>query len=93
MNLVLTGPPGSGKTTVGQLCAQKLNRQFVDVDEHIVAKTGRSIPELFSEQGETTFRALETEAIAELAAQDNLVIAPGGGALEYPANRAAAAPP
>lgn len=89
MNILLTGPPGSGKTTVGQLCAKSLDHQFVDVDEQIVATTGRTIPEIFSEQGEEAFRTLEAEAITNLAAHDNLVIAPGGGALANPNNRAA----
>lgn len=89
MNLTLYGPPGSGKTTVGKTLAARLGRAFVDVDDGIVARAGRTIPEIFATGGEAEFRRLEKEEIAGLAAREGLVIAPGGGALLDPANRAA----
>lgn len=89
MNLTLYGPPGSGKTTVGKTLAARLGRAFVDVDDEIVARAGRTIPEIFATGGEAEFRRLETEVIAGLAAREGLVITPGGGALLDPANREA----
>ncbi|MFQ5407568.1 MAG: 3-dehydroquinate synthase [Anaerolineales bacterium] len=88
MNLVLFGPPGSGKTTAGRLCAAQLGRDFFDTDEVIAARTGLTIPEIFAQQGEAAFRALESQTIAEFAHQDGLVLAVGGGALASAANRA-----
>ncbi|MDW8326433.1 MAG: 3-dehydroquinate synthase [Anaerolineales bacterium] len=89
MNIVLYGPPGSGKTTVGEVLARKLGREFVDVDAVIAARTGLSVPELFAQHGEAAFRRIESEVCAELGARDSLVIAPGGGALLNADNRAA----
>lgn len=78
-NIILIGMPGSGKTTVGKILAQKLGKQFVDADAAIVEKTGMSIPDIFSQQGESGFRAMETAVLAELGKQSGLVIATGGG--------------
>lgn len=78
-NIILIGMPGSGKSTVGQLLAQRLNRRFVDADQEIVEKAGMSIPDIFAEQGESGFRALETKVLSELGKQSGLVIATGGG--------------
>lgn len=89
MNIILYGPPGSGKTTVGEALAQKLGREFVDADAVIAARTGLSVPALFAKRGEAEFRRVESEVCAELGARDGLVIAPGGGALLDAGNRAA----
>jgi len=89
VNLILYGPPGAGKTSVGRELARRLGREFVDADAVIAARAGRTIPALFAERGEAGFRQLEAEVCAELAARDGLVIAPGGGAFLDPANRAA----
>lgn len=78
-NLVLTGMPGSGKTTVGKAVAEKLGRTFVDLDDEIVRKAGCSIPEIFASQGETAFRDLESEVTRAVGARNGLVIATGGG--------------
>jgi len=89
MNLILYGPPASGKTTIGQLVAQRLGRQFVDGDQWIENHWSRT-PASYFERGEwALFRAREVEAYQTLAALEDLVIAPGGGALLDPHNRAA----
>ena len=66
-NIVLTGFMGTGKTTVGRLLATQLGREFVDTDELIQARHGRSIPEIFLELGETAFRQMEADIVQELA--------------------------
>jgi shikimate kinase len=80
--IVLTGFMGSGKTTVGPLIAQRLAWQFIDVDDLIEAEAGCTIAEYFSRHGEPAFRDHEHATIARLAAQDALVLALGGGAIE-----------
>ncbi|MAT44152.1 MAG: 3-dehydroquinate synthase [Anaerolineaceae bacterium] len=86
--IFLYGPPGSGKTSVGKILAQKLNRDFVDLDVWIENRSNRSIPELFENEGEAAFRVLETAALKEII-QDNTgsVVALGGGALLNGENR------
>jgi shikimate kinase len=91
MTIVLIGYRGSGKTTVGRLVAARMGRTFVDCDEAIVARHGKSIREIFSAGGEELFRRLEAEAISELAEKKNHVIAVGGGAILRPENRTALA--
>ena len=86
-NIILTGMPGSGKTTIGKLVADKLERAFVDTDELIVERVGMPIPEIFATKGEEGFRQIEAEAIAEVAKQSGLVIATGGGAILREENR------
>ena len=88
-NLILTGMPGVGKTTIGKILAKRLGREFVDCDDVIVGKAGCDIPTIFAEQGEKAFRDLETEVIRELSATGGKVIAPGGGAILRPENVAA----
>ncbi len=80
-NVVLIGMPASGKSTVGKLLAERLGRKFIDTDELITEADGRSIPEIFAEDGEAHFRRLESEAIARAAAESSAVIATGGGAV------------
>lgn len=79
--IVLTGMPGSGKSTIGRLLSKMLSRTFVDTDELIVKKAGMEIPEIFSRFGEAHFRSLEAKVIAETSKQTGLVIATGGGAV------------
>ena len=88
MNLVLYGPPGSGKTTVGRLAARQLGRQFVDGDAWIETRWGRPVADYFTAGDETLFRAREAEAYRTLAEKADLVLAPGGGALANPHLRA-----
>ena len=79
-NIVLIGMMGCGKTTCGQLLAQRLARPFVDSDQLIAGYTGQSIPQFFATHGEEAFRQLESQVLQELGAQTGLVIATGGGA-------------
>lgn len=78
-NIVLVGMPGCGKSTVGALAAEKLGRKIADADEAVVRLAGKSIPDIFREDGESVFRDWETAALAQLGKQSGLVIATGGG--------------
>lgn len=78
-NIVLVGMPGCGKSTIGKLLAQELNREFVDADAEIVKEAGMTIPEIFETQGEEGFRKIETQVLAKLGQKSCLVIATGGG--------------
>ncbi len=78
-NIVLIGMPGCGKTTVASLLAETLGRKAVDADAEIVKLAGKSIPEIFAQDGEEVFRDLETQVLSELGKQSQLVIATGGG--------------
>jgi len=78
-NVALIGFMGSGKTAVGRALAKKLNRKFVELDLLIEQKAGKSIPEIFQQDGEIAFRELEIEATKEIAREKYLVIACGGG--------------
>ena len=89
MGVVLIGYRGSGKTTVGRLLAERLAKAFVDCDEVIVARQGKSIREIFLTQGEEAFRKAETQVISELASSTDCVIALGGGAIVREENRRA----
>ncbi len=82
---------GCGKTTVGRQLAKRLGRSFADTDHEIEARTGVRIPTIFEIEGEAGFRRRETQVIAELATEHDLVLATGGGAILDPANRAALA--
>ncbi len=90
MTIFLCGFMGCGKTTVGKLLAQIMNRDFIDMDEYIQKKAGRSIPEIFAEKGEDYFREIESRAVKELALTGN-VVACGGGAMLKSKNAKAAA--
>ena len=80
-NIVLTGFMASGKTVVGKLLAEKLNRNFVDTDLLIEEKCKMTIPEIFEKYGEEYFRKKEAEVIAEISLEKGSVIATGGGAV------------
>ena len=73
--------PGSGKSVIGQLLAKQLNRKFIDADEEIEKTTGRTIPEIFEQDGEEHFRRMEMQAIEQWGKESGLVIATGGGAV------------
>jgi shikimate kinase/3-dehydroquinate synthase len=92
VDVVLVGLPGSGKSVIGKRLAHRHASTFLDLDERIETASGRSIPEIFAEDGEEAFRALERTAIAELGPPDKeidvrRVIATGGGAVVDPRNR------
>jgi shikimate kinase len=86
--LVVVGPPASGKTTVGTAIARTLGLPFRDTDADVEAQTGTSIADLFVEQGEPHFRALEERAVARALAEHDGVLALGGGAVTSAATRA-----
>lgn len=90
-NVVLVGPMGSGKSTVGALTAARLGRPFVDIDREIERRAGRTVAQLFAERGEAAFRALETEVCRHYAVPRGCVLATGGGTLVDPSNREALA--
>jgi shikimate kinase len=79
VNLFLIGMMGAGKSTVGKLAAQRLGYQFIDTDDTIAAYAGKSIPEIFADSGEATFRQIEHKVLMEVSAYKNLVVATGGG--------------
>ena len=79
MNVILIGFRGAGKSTVGKLLANRLKRDFIDTDEYIVEITGKTIKDLFEEEGEEGFRKIEVDAIAKISKMDNKIIASGGG--------------
>ena len=81
-NIVLSGMPGSGKSTVGKYLAEKLQRKFIDTDEQIVKQTGKEISEIFAEVGNDGFRKIEAEVISRVSSENSgAVIATGGGAI------------
>lgn len=86
-NIYLVGLMGAGKTTVGRQLAKRLGRPFYDSDHEIVERTGVPIPTIFEIEGEDGFRRREAQAIAELTAGSELVLATGGGVVLNPENR------
>src|SRR5436190_691055 len=92
-HLILVGLPGSGKTTVGQAVAGKLNRTFLDIDLEIERREGRSISQIFGEKGEGYFRTKEREVTEELTLVGNMIVAPGGGWITDPGNVTLVRPP
>jgi shikimate kinase len=85
-NLVLIGFMATGKSTIGRRCAQALRFQFRDSDSVVECRTGKSVAQLFEEDGEERFRSLESDAIRDLARERRTVIATGGGAILNGAN-------
>ena len=86
--VVLIGPTGSGKSTIGRLLAMLLHWQFVDLDEEIARLSGMSVPEIFALEGEQGFRDRETAALEAVSARRRIVVATGAGIVERTANRA-----
>ncbi|MEU3290832.1 shikimate kinase [Streptomyces longwoodensis] len=86
--IVLVGPMGVGKSTVGQLLAERLGTGYRDTDDDIVAAQGRTVAEIFLDEGEPAFRALEKDAVRDALAAHTGVLALGGGAVLDPDTRA-----
>ncbi|MBV8113938.1 MAG: shikimate kinase [Silvibacterium sp.] len=87
--IVLTGFMGAGKSTIGRILAQRLGWDFADTDCVIESRLGMTIARIFAEQGEDAFRALEAEAVHDHARVENVVLALGGGAVEFESTREA----
>lgn len=85
-NIILTGFMATGKTTVGKLLADQLDYDFVDTDQLIVKRSGQEIAEIFREQGEDAFRAMEAAIARELSGKEGLVISTGGRLMLDPVN-------
>jgi shikimate kinase len=79
--IVLVGVPGAGKTTVGKLLAKQLGLDFFDSDQVIEARAGKSVSDIFTQDGEPAFRQIEHDVIVELLETSNAVLALGGGSL------------
>jgi len=88
VNLALIGFMGTGKTSVGRLVAESLDFDYLDTDEMIQAATGKTVTEIFKNDGETNFRALEEKVVIELAGRRKTVVATGGGLPTNPKNLA-----
>jgi shikimate kinase len=87
-NLALIGFMGTGKSSVGRLVADMLRFDFLDTDDLIATRTGKSIPEIFAQEGEAAFREQECRLVEEMAQRNQTVIATGGGLPVNPANLA-----
>ena len=87
-NIYLTGFSYTGNSTVGRILAARLGMEYVDTDELIEAEQGRSIPEIFAQDGEAVFRELESVTLTQVAERQGVVVATGGGMVMDPENRA-----
>lgn len=85
-NILLVGMPGSGKSTIARLLAKKTGRELVDTDDEIVKSESRSIPDIFKNDGEAAFRAIETAVLEKFTKKSGCIIACGGGVVTIPEN-------
>lgn len=85
--VIMVGPMGAGKSTIGRRLAHKLHLEFVDIDKEVEATAGRPITEIFQREGEQGFRKRETEALETFCCLSGTVIATGGGAILSEENR------
>lgn len=86
-NIVLIGMPGCGKSIIGRRLAMLLGREWIDIDQEIVRVAGKTIPEIFSEDGEDAFRQLETKCVAAACKRSGCVISTGGGVVTRAENK------
>ena len=86
LNIVLVGMPGSGKTSIGKALKEELSLDFIDTDEEIVKREGKSIPEIFKEKGEEYFRKVESEVLRSVGVFTGKIISTGGGVVKNPEN-------
>lgn len=86
MRIFIVGFKSSGKTTFGRKLADRMQMDFIDLDEKIEQKYGMAIPELFLREGEEVFRKMETGVLYEISPADNIVVSTGGGAACYADN-------
>ncbi|MFW5815211.1 MAG: shikimate kinase [Wenzhouxiangella sp.] len=86
-NVILIGPMGSGKTTVGKALAPRLGLEFIDLDQQIEQRCGVDVSLIFEIEGEQGFRAREHAMLAELSTRSGMLLATGGGSVLDPANR------
>lgn len=80
-SIVLIGPPGAGKTTIGKALAKKMELEFIDTDQEIEKVSGKKIAEIFLEEGEQHFRAIEKREVLKALESENSVISLGGGSV------------
>ncbi len=85
-NIILIGMPGCGKSTIAKSLGLQLKRKVVDADAEIALRAGRSIPEIFAQEGESAFRKLESQVLSSLGKESGLIIATGGGCVTQPQN-------
>jgi len=86
-NIILIGMPGCGKSSIGAAVANRMGRQFVDIDEEVVKASGKPIVKIFAEDDEEAFRKMETDALKAVCKRSSLVIATGGGIVTKQENR------
>lgn len=86
-NIILIGPMGVGKTTLGKHLAKRLNLNFFDTDTEVINSTGVSINQIFEIEGEAGFRVRETKTLIKILAKNNVIIATGGGIIARDENR------
>ncbi|MEJ8554478.1 shikimate kinase [Tepidibacter sp. Z1-5] len=84
-NIVLIGMPGCGKTTIGDILAQKLSMEFIDIDKYIEEREEKSITDIFN-YGEDYFRKIESKAVEEVSSKSSMVISTGGGVVKLYSN-------
>lgn len=82
--IILIGPPGAGKSSIGKTLAKKMNLEFIDTDAVVETNSGKKIAEIFLEEGEPTFRALEKRAVLDSLTVQDAIISLGGGAILDP---------
>lgn len=81
VDIVLIGPPGSGKSSVGKALSRKLSRPWIDTDTEVESRAGKKISEIFLEDGEATFRALERDVVDQAMGSEAAIVSLGGGSV------------